>query len=646
MDTYVKKNYTKQLLKKFCLSLGFLLLTQWLFWFVDSDFFMVEGFGAYAGIIVGSIVYAIATTAIFLMPYAILMLIPTNFRIKKWYRFIANFFYIIGTLVSVMVNIIDIVYYRFTFRRMTSDIFDYLGVGGDFKELIPAFAKDFWPYVVLFVVIIVFLFIFNKRISAIPKKLKERRDYIRAALGSCGILAILILFICGGLLWKPINIESSTQYASVNNMALVVNTPFSIVKTFGKKQLQPVSYFNSEEELDNIFSPINIPDTNCCKILLPDSCKKSNVVIIVLESFSAEYMGCLNGGKESYTPFLDSLAKESLVFDGFSNGKRSIEAIPSVFAGIPSLMNDGFIASYYKNDKIKALPIILKDYGYYSAFFHGAYNGSMGFDVFAEKAGFCDYFGMNEFLEQSYATPNDRDNIWGIFDEPFLHFMAQKMNTFSQPFLTGIFTISSHHPYRLPEKYKGKFKKGMLPILEVVMYSDNALRLFFEEASKQNWYNNTLFIITGDHTAQGTSPANNNSFEAYKVPMIFYHPKNLQKGPAHKMMQQADVVPSVIDFLGIPAKSFAFGKSMFNPKNEPAHLSYSNGYYQLIRKSFLVKFNTKLVEVYDLEKDPLLKNNLIGKTENPIVHENENYLKAVIQQYNNRLISDRMFIDK
>ena len=112
----------------------------------------------------------------------------------------------------------------------------------------------------------------------------------------------------------------------------------------------------------------------------------------------------------------------------------------------------------------------------------------MGFDNFAYAAGIDEYYGMNEYVKNK-----DFDGNWGIFDEEFLQFYATKLNSFKEPFVSSVFTLSSHHPYTIPEKYKGKFRKGPLKILEAVSYSDFSLRQFFKTASKMSWYENKTY---------------------------------------------------------------------------------------------------------------------------------------------------------
>jgi uncharacterized sulfatase len=247
--------------------------------------------------------------------------------------------------------------------------------------------------------------------------------------------------------------------------------------------------------------------------------RKKNVVVIILESFSKEFTKLTPG--KSYTPFLDSLMDHSLTFtNAFSNGLHSSEGIPAVIAGIPSLMSEYFTTSVYSTNTITSMPSVLKKEGYVSEFFHGATDGSMSFDIFAKSAGYDRYFGRAEFNDERYYDGN-----WGIFDEPFFQFFARGLDTLQQPFFASIFSVTSHAPYPIPEKYKNRFVNDGLPIHPCIEYTDMAVRHFFDSVRNKEWFKNTLFVITPDHC----SPMSSTSYYAngtgrYQIPLIFLLP--------------------------------------------------------------------------------------------------------------------------
>jgi phosphoglycerol transferase MdoB-like AlkP superfamily enzyme len=359
---------------------------------------------------------------------------------------------------------------------------------------------------------------------------------------------------------------------------------------------------------------------------------------------SAEHTGVFNKDiknpvYQGFTPFLDSLIGQSLAFKGFANGKQTIEGVPSVLTGLPNLMLGDFITSHFGSNKINSLASLLSQRGYSTSFFHGGKNGTMGFDDFTKAAGFASYYGLKEYNNEA-----DFDGKWGIWDEKFLQFTAKKLNTFKQPFFASIFTLSSHHPYSIPPQYKGLFRKGNLPIQQAVMYSDFAIRKFFKTASKMPWYKNTLFVISADHTSEAWLPQYRNRVGEFQIPILFFKPGSDLKGIKDKVVQQTDILPSVLDYLHYKGKFVAFGHSVFDSTASRFNVTFLNDSYQIIRGDYAMQSDGKSIRaLYNYKNDPLLKLNLMQKE--PIKSkEMETFLKAVIQQYNNRMINNKLTV--
>lgn len=634
---------------KYILAFVLLLVTQLIFFIANHNLFSPTTFGGVLKIIWGNIVFGLSTTAMVLSPYLILNVIPINLRWNKIYKAIAEVFYIVPVFIMLIANMIDAAYYPFTFRRMTSEIFGYLGVGGDMGNLIPQFLKDFWVYLVLFIAII-FVLIWCSRRIVLTKRMQHPYDsiIIKDSILSIIVIAVTIFIIRGGFIYKPLRPIDASKYAACDNTSLVLNTPFSIIRTYGKSSgIEPKHYYKSEQTLAKVFTPVSIPlvavNPDVAIVSDPSSSSTKNVVIMILESFSEEYVGFLNPDNKGFTPFLDSLSQHCIVYQGMANGKRSIEAIPAILAGMPSIMYEPFITSAYATNKIEGLPEVLKRHGYSTSFFHGAYNGSMNFDAFVQSVGVDDYYGKNEFTADCGGVGYDGN--WGIFDEPFLQFMANKLSTFQQPFFTAVFTISSHHPYRMPEEHIGEFPKGKHPILEVVAYSDYALKRFFATVSQTEWYKNTIFIITADHTAPPLSQQYATGYNVYKVPMLVFDPSKDTHIVKNRIMQQIDIKPTVIDYLGINEETMSFGKSVINPVNPEYHISYGSSAYQLIKGKYYIRWDGTKLEVFDRFADPELTKN-IAESSDKSYKPQLNFLKAIIQQYNNRMIENRLTLDK
>jgi phosphoglycerol transferase MdoB-like AlkP superfamily enzyme len=371
---------------------------------------------------------------------------------------------------------------------------------------------------------------------------------------------------------------------------------------------------------------------------------RKNVVIIILESFGKEFIGFFNRDPgyqyPSYTPFIDSLCQRSLTFKySFANGRKSIDIMPSVLVSIPSI-SEPFILTACFNNKMQSLPYLLRQEGYHTSFFHGAPNGSMGYLAFSNLIGIEQYFGMDE-----YGNKRDFDGFWAIWDEEFFQYFAGKLGEFPQPFVSTIFSASSHHPFVLPERYTGKFREGPHPINKCIGYTDMALRRFFDTASRQPWFRNTLFVVTADHCqSQPQRDVYLSSTGSFEVPVIFYLPDGSLSGEDNRLIQQIDIMPVILGQLNYGKPYFAYGNDVLHGNGENSVVNYINGTYQLFYKDFVLIANEKqTLGVYRFKTDRLLKSNLTGQA-GAIQDTLEMKMKAFVQQYNNRMLDNKISI--
>lgn len=581
--------------------------------------------------------------------YILLFLLPFTFKFQEWYQQILKWLFIITNGIGLAANVSDFIYYRFTLKRTTWSVFDIFGNEENLWALWRRFVIDYWYATLFWVVLMVVLVWFYNRIKPKPFVFSSAWYYGFSSLIFLALFSgVMVIGMRGG--WRhstrPINISNAGRYVnSPEEVAVVLNTPFALIRTMGKKVFNPVHYFKNPDELRAVFSPVyNNPQPG---VVMDSSEQKTppNVVIIILESFGREHIGSLNptlddGHYKGYTPFLDSIIGQSLTFrHSYANGRKSIDAMPSILASIPALVQP-YVVSEYASNKINSLAGLLSGTGYETAFFHGAPNGSMGFLAFSKMAGFQHYVGKNE-----YNNDADFDGMWGIWDEPFFQFFAHRMNLLQQPFFTAMFSVSSHHPFEVPKQYKGVFPKGPLPLHEVLGYSDMALRRFFETASAMDWYENTLFVITADHCTIPFHEVYKTNVAGFAVPIIFYKPGGELKRMDNGLAQQIDIMPSVLSYVGYRQPYIAFGNDLFStPEEERFVINYFNDSYQFMYGDLVIYFNEKeITALYNIEEDPLLKNNL----KDEISSDNATKLmKAFIQQYNNRMIEDRLVVDE
>ena len=622
------------------LVFAFYTITRWLFYVLNQSLFADMDIGyliklMYHGLRFDASAIAYTNSLVILMH-----IIPFRFRYNKVYQKIISIIFYVVNAIGITLNLIDVVYYRFTLKRTTTGVFQ------EFENENPtgffSFIWDYW-YISLIVIALVLLMIWSYRKIKVEQSFMRLRNYIYYPLG-LAVMAIIGYYTVGAMRGgytpgtRPITLSNAAEFVrKPEHRSIVLNTPFSIIRTIGKTRLARKEYFGKEELNEIFYVKQQVTDSTT----LFNRFEGRNVVLIIWESFSKEWVGSLNQdieGYTGYTPFIDSLINESYTFTrGYANGRKSIDALPSIIAGIPS-SETPFVLSHYSGNEINSLASLLKPKGYYSAFYHGAPNGSMGFSAFMQQAGFDSYLGMTE-----YGNKKDFDGHWGIWDEPFLQYMAKDINNLPQPFLASVFTLSSHHPYRIPSEYDGMFPKGDIPIHEGVGYSDNALRNFFATASQEEWFDNTLFIITADHAVDGHLPEYKTAEGAFTIPVMFYAPGDDFVGLNDStVVQQTDIIPTLMSMLGVKDQFISFGNNMFDPDAPHFAYNYFNGAHQLVEGKWMLQFmNERTIGFYNVEEDRSMKNNLVGKY--PIEQAAmERRLKALIQQYNNRLIDNEL----
>jgi len=557
-------------------------------------------------------------------------MLPLKIKFAKIFRESINSITIFIAFIAISFNLTDAIYYRYTLKRMTFDIFSYIDKTGAFWDVAPQMMLDYWYTWVISILLLVAKIFFFRKLKWIEskktkyswqKRLRDTFFFFVAAM-------VILIGIRGGFQLKPINIVDAAKSVPSQLTPLVLNTPFTIVKSYGQTGLEEKSYFE-HAQLNKLFNPLKSYQNR-------GALRKQNVVVIILESFSSEHIGFLSG-KRSFTPFLDSLFAHSLAFKGTANGKRSIEGIPAILSSLPTLSDESFLNSPYAANGIEGMAHTLRKYGYTTAFFHGGKNGTMSFDSYAKAAGFQRYYGKNE-----YPNQDDFDGHWGIWDEEFLQFFKEELSGMKKPFLGALFTLSSHHPFRVPERYQGKFPQGELPIQQCVAYTDHALKLFFEESAKKDWFDNTLFVITADHTSEGSELKYQNNLGQFSIPIVFYAPGDaaVSAQSTHLPVQQTDILPSVLDYLGIQDTLVCFGSSVFDSLRKPFAVNYFNQKFQILNQQYLLQSQSdKLLGLFEYQQDSLLKNNLLGERNIDSLLE---FQKAFIQQYNNRMMYNQI----
>ena len=576
------------------------------------------------------------TNALFIL----LTLFPFHWKENNTYHKFVKILYVVINTLCIVANLADAAYFQYTNKRTTFSVFSQFSNENNIGRIVGIEALNHWYFIVL-AAILAFLLCKTYRRPHPNVKANLPVYYSVYTLSLLACIPLVVFGMRGGVTQqtRPITISNANQYVNRPvETGIVLNTPFSIYRTIGKKPFIIPTYFSDPAEMEAVFTPVHVPNDSV-------AFQPKNVVVFILESFGKEYFGALNknlenGNYKGYTPFLDSLIEKSLVFEySFANGRASIDGMPSVLSGIPMFVEAFFLTPASLNN-LTSVAGELRKKGYYTAFFHGAANGSMGFQAFSRAVGYQDYFGRTE-----YNNDKDFDGNWAIWDEEFMQFYAKKMSEFKEPFSTGLFTATSHHPFNIPDRYRSVFPEGSLPIHKCIRYTDHALKHFFETASKEKWFKNTLFVFTADHTNQNEHPIYQNEVGLFSVPIIFYTPDGSLQGRSDAIAQQIDIMPTVLGYLGYDKPYVAFGCDLLHtPKEDTYAVNYLNGVYQFFKGEYMIQFDgTRTTAVYAFKNDPLLKNNLVGKVAEQ--GEMELELKAIIQQYMERMNRNQLVID-
>lgn len=468
------------------------------------------------------------------------------------------------TVFIILLNCVDAELVNFTGRRFSKSAFFLFGEG-NISNLIT-------PYLGIASFTFLFLVLASIGNHLVVRKIKIPEELASKIAISFVTVLLMIFGFRGGPQSKPISFVEGRIFSESIANQLVMNSTFSVLKSFGKAPIERLQFFDEKEML-------RLLENTHQQSEIPKDLKNVNVVQIILESFSAEYMRLKN---PEFTPFLNQLVFDKnqavSMTNSYANGLRSIEGVGAILAGVPALMEEPFINSEFAANQFIGIGSVLKAKGYHTSFFHGAQNGSMHFDAFIKSTGIENYFGKNE-----YPNAADDDGTWGIYDGPFLNWACEKMSSFPEPFMTSVFTLSSHQPFNIPAKVRSEHPDGSIPILKAIHYTDSSIKEFMNCASQKPWFKNTLFIFTADHAGPPLKAGGEFS-ERFRIPIIFYMKdiKNLESFNRDQFAQQIDILPTILQTLEVSQKSKnLLARSLWQPGPKQIAL-YADGVYDLV----------------------------------------------------------------
>ena len=637
------------------------LLLAYVLYFIARITFLLENWSYFSAnltgghlleMLGGGLVFDTSAIMVTNSLYIVMMLLPLHQVVTKpVYQKICRGLFLTVNGLALAMNLCDAVYFQFTMRRTTTTVFDEFSNEGNLGSIFLTETFRHFYLLILFVLLLWCTYRLYRKVATNRNNEFRLWHYNVASLLSLLLIApFVVAGIRGGFTSavRPITISNANQYVNRPTEAtLVLNTPFSLYRTIGKAVFVVPNYYSDEQEMTAIYNPIHVPNDS-----VPMT--KKNVVVLIVESFGREYIGALNktlenGRYHGYTPCVDSLIAKSITFShSYCNGRKSIDGMPSILSSIPMFVEPFFLTPASMNH-VDGIASLLAGEGYQTAFFHGAQRGSMGFQAFARSTGFQDYYGREDYdADKRFGGDDDFDGMWAIWDEPFLQYYATKMSEMKEPFMTAVFTASSHHPFAIPEKYKQRFPEESLEIHKCIRYTDMAIGKFFETVSREPWFKNTIFVLTSDHTNMSDHAEYQTDLGGFCSPIIIYEPGR-EPEVLDKIAQQIDILPTVMGMLHYPKPFFGFGIDLLNtPAEDTWAVNYMGGIYQYVKHGHVLQFDGQSTRGIYALSDSLMKHNLMEdgrwKTEDGknIQPQMERELKAIIQQYMERMTQDRL----
>lgn len=542
----------------------------------------------------------LATTAYLaslpLLVWAVLFVvgkIPVRSKVYRWYMIIT--IVLIGFLTIVDVN---------TYREWGTKL-NYRAFQVFFTTPSLAVASSLIPPVFISMIVGVVLIAIGLIVYFRWKPIVEIKQYPHWTKRIGLVLAIFALYVVairGGVSTSPLSI-SSAYYS--NNQTLnhaAVNTEWNLVRDIIDHRSAPANpyMFMDMTEANTICDSL-LRSTDTTVLFLDNS--KPNVVLIVLESFTADLMASLNGEK-NVTPFLDSLAAKNLSFTNiYASGSRTDIGFLTIHSGFPSQAISSLLTIPEKAKKVPSVSSTLFQNGYNTSFYYGGESDFYNFRSFILNKDYKRLVDIRSFEKK------DINSKWGAHDDVLLKRVLADLKTEQQPFLSTILTLSNHEPFEIPVKAKFPGNDVADKFRSTAYYTDESLKEFFTSAAKEAWYKNTLFIIVADHGHR--LPAQKHEIympRRSQIPLLFVGDvlKPEYKGKRINVLgSQGDIPATLLAQMGLDHKTFYWSKDLMNPTiNQFAFNSFDNGFLW-IEKDGHVSFdnnNRKIIQAQSGKK--------------------------------------------
>jgi hypothetical protein len=549
--------------------------------------------------------------------------VPHPWRDRPWFRTAQKRLFLIVNGAALALELADVAYYPYALRRSGPGD---LAMAATVTSLWPLLAAEFW-WVPVAAALLVYA---ASRLYDVAARGASVRPALPIQLMVVAIsVYLVVLGTRGGTQLRPLSPNAAAHYVGDPRLVpLVANTTLGWIYAVGHHRVSDPGYLGEPER--EALAPLRRnPGAG--------GPRGRNAVVIVMESLGRADVGAPAGG-ESLTPCFDALAREGMTFTHtFANALRSAEAVSAIAAGLPALMPDAWIFSAYQSNLVDAPARLLGARGFDTLFFHGGNPGTLGFDRFAASVGFRRYLDRRDFADDRHY-----DGAWGIYDGPFFEWTAGRLIDVRPPFFALLFSVSSHHPYRVEPAFEAAHP-DLPPRARAVRYADAALGRFFARVREAPWYRETLFVITGDHTARRERERDRVS--VFEVPILLVAGDGSLRGEVPGILQQVDIAPTLLDWLGHPEPYFAFGRSAFDAGAPRDAFMLLDGIYQLLDgERVLLHDGERSIGMYDPRGDPGMRRDL--RAGEPARSSRlERRLEAVIQTHHRAMLANTLSID-
>ncbi|MBI5778498.1 MAG: sulfatase-like hydrolase/transferase [Planctomycetes bacterium] len=630
------------------LRLGFFLANRG--FFVDVS----------AGEILWSFIYGLRfdISALLMINGALLLLynFPGNPAARwPWFRLGLLLLFWLANLVFIGLNLSDYIYFPTIQRRLMSEIYTILP---DILRMLPSTLLEYYYMVLLLLAggagfVFASLWLFRKA----DKLFAYSPNILKESAWLVVIILLLMLGIRGGLQSRPIRPAHAFFSANRSTGYLTLNSSFTILRSLTQTNLPSYKLMPADEALKTVQAMLKADNEQILDPQYPFLRQRSsaghpgkpNVVVFILESWTADYCQSVSG-QSTAMPFFDSLTDQGMLFTNFlANGQRSIIAQTSILTSIPGFFSTNLrgskkvmIGSQSEMNRFLGLGTILMKEGYATSFHHGAKTGSMGFDAYSRLAGFSNYYGKEDYPN---LTASATDGTWGVWDEEFFLDSLRRMDGFKEPFCSVVFSLTSHDPFPIPERRQSLFSQysNETKFQRVLRYTDYSLQQFFNAAQNKPWFKNTIFIITGDHTNY-SRPNILRSY--YHVPLLIYAPGIIKPQRCNQIGSQVDILPTILDLLSIPTVHASMGRSLLDTTKTHYAVMTEGAYCVIFDDCFVLLDDLeKTTGLFDYHADPYLKDNLL--TRDPeTARKLKHHLYAYIQEVTYAITNDKVCRDE